>query len=214
MKTVSFSQMKDGTQEDYDLLEPLEHEYIAQLPQRLLAALEDLANSLSGYKINRLEHSLQSATLAWRSGADIDWVVCALLHDIGDGLAPYSHDKLAAEIVRPFVREQCTWVVENHFDFQKYYFNHFYGGNRNVREKHQGNPYYDDCVDFCELWDQAAFNPDYANLPLSFFAPMLESVFTRKPFQDAYVQAGVRLPLVDTKIAQQRNTDNDATVIN
>lgn len=206
MKHVKFSQMKDADRADYEFLEPLEQAYIAELPKRLVKSLKELASSFSGYKISRLEHSLESATMAWRSGADVDWVMSALLHDIGDGLAPYSHDKLAAEIVRPFLREQCTWVVENHFDFQKYYFMHFFDGDRNVREKFRSNPYYNDCVDFCEHWDQTAFDPNYDYLLLSFFEPMIKDVFTREPFLDKHIQAGQRMPLFDETIATQRSS--------
>ncbi len=204
MKQVKFSQMKDGDKADYELLESLEHDYIAGLPQRLVTALLELESSLSGYKVSRLEHTLQGTTMAWRAGADIDWVMAVLLHDIGDGLAPYSHDKLAAEVLRPFLREQCTWVVENHFDFQKYYFNHFFDLDRNARDKHRDSPFFDDCVDFCELWDQSAFDPEYAHFPLSFFEPYLSEVFTRKPFLQEHIQTGVRKPLVDNNIATGR----------
>lgn len=204
MQYVKFSQMKYGDQADYELLEQQERRYIAQLPSRIIKALEQLEDSLSGYKISRLDHSLQSATMAWRDGADTDWVIAALVHDIGDGLAPYAHDKLAAEIIRPFVREQCSWVVANHFDFQKYYFNHFFAANRYERDKHKDSPYFTDCVDFCALWDQSAFDPDYAQLPLGFFTPMIEQVFTREAFLDAVIQPGIRLPLQQTAIAKQR----------
>ncbi|MFT5259925.1 MAG: putative HD phosphohydrolase [Gammaproteobacteria bacterium] len=206
MKQVKFSQMKDGDKADYEFLEKLEHGYIAQLPSRIVKALEELEDSFSGYKISRLDHSLQSATMAWRGGADTDWVIAALVHDVGDGLAPYAHDKFAAEIIRPFVREQCTWVVENHFDFQKYYFNHFFDANRFERDKHKDSPYFDDCVNFCELWDQSAFDPDYEQLPLEFFEPIINEVFTRKPFLDHVIQTGTRLPLQHAEKAKERKS--------
>ncbi len=118
MDHVKFTQMKDGDKEDYEFLTEHEIEYTKGTADRLLKALVDLDESLSGYQITRLGHSLQSATRAYRDGADIDWVVCALLHDIGDIYAPYNHDEYAATILRPFVREQCAWVVQTHGDFQ------------------------------------------------------------------------------------------------
>lgn len=121
-KTVSFTQMKDGTAEDYAFLTKHEVEYTKGTADKLLKALVDLDEGLSGYKITRLGHSLQSATRAWRDGADIDWVVCTLLHDIGDIYAPYNHDEYAAAILRPFVREQCSWCVQTHGDFQMVYY--------------------------------------------------------------------------------------------
>jgi len=114
MKEVKFTQMKDGDEEDYNFLTKHEVEHTKGTADRLLKALVELDQSLSGYKVTRLGHSLQSATRAFHSGADIDWIVSALLHDIGDIYAPYNHDEYAASIIRPFVREQCTWVVEKH----------------------------------------------------------------------------------------------------
>ena len=107
MEQVSFTAMKDGTKEDYEFLTEHEVEYTKGTADRLLHALEHLDEGLSGYKITRLGHSVQSATRAWRDGADVDWVVSALLHDIGDIFAPYNHDEYAATILKPFVREQC-----------------------------------------------------------------------------------------------------------
>ena len=198
-KTVSFSQMKDGTREDYLLLQELEQPYVAGTADRLLAALaEQGEESLSGYKVTRLEHALQTATRALREGADIDWIVSALLHDIGDGLAPTNHDKFAAEILRPFVRDECTWVVEHHGAFQKVYYIHHYGGDPEERQKFRDDPRYQTCVDFCERWDQASFDPDYGSEPLEFFAPMVHEVFARRPHDPAVMKRGeiVGLPPV------------------
>ena len=104
METVKFTQMKDGDRDDYAFLIELEVEYAAGTAERLLSAMVSLDKSFSGYKVTRLGHSLQSATRAWYAGADIDWVVSTLLHDIGDIYAPYNHDEYAAAILRPFVR--------------------------------------------------------------------------------------------------------------
>jgi len=191
MKTVSFTQMKDGTAEDYALLHELEGPHLAGTAKRVLRELASQADeTLEGYKITRLEHALQSATRAYREGADADWIVSALLHDIGDGLAPRNHDRFAGEILRPFVREECTWVVAHHGLFQTYYFGHFYGWDRNARERHKEHPYYQACVDFCERWDQSCFVPDYDALLLSFFEPMVEEVFAREPYRADIIRAG------------------------
>lgn len=191
MDTVSFSQMKDGTKDDYALLEKLEKPHLQGTADRLLRELASQEDeTLSGYKITRLQHALQSATRAHREGADVDWVVSALLHDIGDGLAPQNHDKFAAEVVRPFVREECTWVVEHHGLFQTYYFGHHHGWDRNAREVHKGHPSYQVCVDFCERWDQSSFDPDYDAEILEFFAPMVREVFARKAYDPDVIQEG------------------------
>jgi predicted HD phosphohydrolase len=160
--------------------------------------------TLPGYKITRLEHGLQAATRALREGADIDWVVAAVLHDIGDGLAPQNHDHFAAEIIRPFLREEVVWTVEHHGAFQMVYYAHHYGWNQFEREKYQASPYYQSCVDFCERWDQASFDPDYVSEPLSFFAPMVREVFARKAYDPSVLQQGIvkGLPLLQQPAAE------------
>lgn len=204
MKTVKFTQMKDGDVEDYAFLDRHERDYAAGTGRRLLKALKDLDESLSGYQVTRLEHSLQSATRAWRDGADVDWVVSALLHDIGDVYAPYNHDEYAATILRPFVREQCAWVVQVHGEFQLVYYADKIGANANKRDKHKDHPYFDDCAAFCERWDQSSFDPAYASLPLDFFAPMVDEVFARTPYDPAVVRPGERAPLVEAAVAAER----------
>jgi predicted HD phosphohydrolase len=204
MEHVKFTAMKDGDKEDYQFLHPLEVNYASGTADRLLKALVTLDESMSGYKITRLGHSLQSATRAWNEGADVDWVVSALLHDIGDIFAPYNHDEYAASILRPFVREQCTWVVEKHGDFQMLYYGHHVGGNQHKRDAYAGHMYFDDCAAFCERWDQASFDPDYKTEPVEFFTDMTREVFARQAYDPAVVRAGAREPLVDAKVAAAR----------
>ena len=204
MKTVAFTQMKDGTAQEYAFLTEHETEYAAGTADRLLKALVNLDESLSGYKVTRLGHSLQSATRAWRDGADMDWVVSALLHDIGDIFAPYNHDEYAAAILRPFVREQCSWCVQTHGDFQMIYYGHHVGANPNKRDQFKGHAYFDDCAAFCERWDQASFDPDYDDLPLDFFAPMVRDVFSRPPYAADVIRTGHRAPLHDAQVAADR----------
>lgn len=191
-ETVSFSQMKDGTREDYELLERLEKPYHALTPDRLLDEMRRQGkDTLSGYKITRLEHGLQSATRAYRDGADIDWVVGALLHDVGDGLAPQNHDRFAAEVLRPFVREEVAWVVEHHGIFQMFYYGKHYGWDENARDRFRDHPCWQSCADFCERWDQSSFDPDYDHEPLEFFEPMVREVFARKAYDVAVTRPGV-----------------------
>ena len=190
--TVSFTQMKDGTKEDYDLLARHEHAYQRMTPGRVLAELARQGEeTLEGYKITRLEHGLQSATRAEADGADIDWIIGALLHDIGDGLAPQNHDRMSAEVIRPFVRWDVAWVVEHHGIFQMIYFAHHYGWDRNARDQFRDHPCFDSCAAFCERWDQASFDPDYPSKPLEHFEPMVREVFSRKAYDAAIIQEGV-----------------------
>ena len=196
MDHVKFTQMKDGDAEDYAFLTEHEIEYTKGTADRLLKALVSLDESLSGYQITRLGHSLQSATRAEADGADIDWIVAALLHDIGDIFAPYNHDEYAAAILRPFVREQVTWVVEKHGDFQLVYYGEHVGADPEKRQAYAGHPYFDDCVAFCERWDQSSFDPDYPHKPIDHFAPMVHEVFARTPYDPDVVRPNIREPLV------------------
>jgi len=196
MKTVSFAQMKDGTKEDYDLLEQAEKPYHARTAKRVLAELRRQGeDTLSGYPITRLQHGLQAATRARRDGADIDWVVGALLHDIGDGLAPQNHDRFSAEVIRPFVREEVAWVVEHHGIFQMIYYAHHYGWEENARERFRGHIHFKACADFCERWDQSSFDPGYGTDPLESFEPLVREVFARKAYDPAVLQEGVSMGL-------------------
>lgn len=204
MDQVKFRQMKDGDKEDYAFLDKLEREYCEGTADRLLDALEQLDKSLSGYQVTRLGHSVQSATRAWYDGADTDWIVGALLHDIGDIYAPHNHDEYAATILKPFLREQVTWCIRTHGDFQLLYFGEHVGANPDKREAHRGSPYFDDCAEFCERWDQSSFDPDYPSKPLGFFAGLVREVFDRTPYDPAVLQAGVRVPLTDVALADAR----------
>lgn len=182
MDTVNFTRMEDGTKEEYEFLARHESEFADAAADRLLEHLRSLENSLSGYRVSRLEHSLQTATRAHRDGADTEMVVAALLHDIGDNLAPWNHGEMAAAILRPYVSEKTHWVIKHHGIFQGYYYFHHLGMDRNLREEHADSPHYQDCVDFCAKWDQTSFDPEYDSEPLEFFEPMLREVFSRTPF--------------------------------
>ena len=174
--------MKDGTKEDYLLLNKYEKKFIESTADRIMKFMSGLTESLEGYKINRLEHSLQTATRALKDKADDEMIVAALLHDIGDELAPLNHSEYAAAVLKPYVSEKTHWIVEKHGEFQMYYYAHHQGGNKNQRDKYKGHKYYKDTVDFCENWDQKSFDPNYKSLPLRKFEPLIKKIFSRKPY--------------------------------
>ena len=184
---VQFTQMKDGTREDYELLELHERDYLRALPDRILTALRALESGLGGYPVTRLAHSLQTATRARRDRADDEMVVAALVHDIGDDLSPYSHSEVAAAILRPYVRPEVAWIVEQHGLFQSYYYAHHLGGNRDGRERFRDHRWYQACKDFCAHWDQSSFDPSYPAEPLEAFEPLVRKIFTRKAWDPHFV---------------------------
>ena len=177
MKTVNFTQMKDGTKDEYLLLDKYEQDYINNTADRILNFMKGLTSTLEGYKITRLEHSLQSATRAFNDGADEEMIVATLLHDIGDELAPLNHSEYAASILKPYVSKKTHWIIEKHGEFQMYYYAHHLGKNKNQRNKYKNHKYYQDAVNFCEKWDQASFDPNYISKPLEFFTPMVKKIF-------------------------------------
>ena len=187
MQQVSFRRMDEGTPADYALLNRLEDEFVAALPDRILAALKDLEHSLAGYQISRLGHSLQSATRAERDGADIEMIVGALVHDLGDDLAPLNHSQLAAAIIRPYVRSEVAWIIEHHGVFQLYYSGDAMGVDKNAREIYRDHKWFDSCEKFCECWDQRSFDPDYTSYTLAHFEPMIRDIFSRPPFDPCIV---------------------------
>ncbi len=184
MKEVNFTQMKDGSEEDYLLLDKHEKKFIEGTADRIIKFMSGLTKTLEGYKINRLEHSLQTATRALNDKANDEMIVAALLHDIGDELAPLNHSEYAAAVLKPYVSEKTHWIIEKHGEFQLYYYAHHLGGDRNKREKYKDHKYYQATIDFCEKYDQSSFDPNYKSLPLEHFAPMVRRIFSRKPYSN------------------------------
>ena len=182
MEKVNFTQMKDGTKEEYLLLNKYEKKYTESTADRILKFMNGLNNTLEGYQITRLEHSLQTATRALNDNADDEMIVGALLHDIGDELAPLNHSEYAAAIIKPYVSEKTCWIIEKHGIFQMYYYAHHLGGNKNEREKFKGHKYYIDTINFCENWDQKSFDPNFKSLTLKDFEPYVKKIFNRTPY--------------------------------
>ena len=182
MKKVSFTEMKKGTKEDYLFLDKHEKNFASKTADRLIKFMSSLTETLEGYQVSRLEHSLQSATRAYKNGESEEMVVATLLHDIGDELAPMNHSEYAAAILKPYVSEKTHWIIQKHGEFQMFYYAHHLGGDKNKRDKYKGHKYYQATIDFCEKYDQNSFDPNYKSLPLDFFKPMVKKIFSRKPY--------------------------------
>ena len=182
MKTVRFTEMKTGTKDEYLLLDKYEQEYISKTADRILNFMKGLTSTLEGYKISRLEHSLQTATRAFKDKAEEEMVVAALLHDIGDELAPLNHSEYAAAVLKPYVSKKTHWIIEKHGEFQMYYYAHHLGADRFKREKYKDHKYYQDTINFCEKYDQCSFDPNYKSMSLKDFEPLVRKIFSRKPY--------------------------------
>lgn len=178
-KKVAFTAMDHGTQADYDLVCKHDARNAAQQADRVLEWLQQMDGD-SPYQISRLDHCLQTATRAERDGADDETIACALLHDIGDILAPANHAQVAAALLQPYVSEKNHWIVKHHGLFQGYFWFEYIDEDPNAREALKGHEYYDACVDFCARWDQVSFDPNYDSHSLQHFEPLVRELFAKK----------------------------------
>jgi predicted HD phosphohydrolase len=176
---ATFRDMQQSTEDDWKIIAAEFRPYAAALPDRVLAHLRILEGDCGGFPVDRLTHSLQTATRAYRDKREEEYIVCALLHDIGDTLGSYNHPDIAAAILKPFVSQENCVMVAKHGIFQGYYFFHHLGMDRNLRDQFAGQSFYDATLEFCEKYDAPAFDPDYDTLPLAFFEPMLRRVMAR-----------------------------------
>ena len=186
-RKAAFHQMTEGTQEDWMIIAGSAFEFNRKLPDRVLAHLALLKGDFGGFAVDRLEHCLQTATRAHRAGRDEEYVVCALLHDIGDTLGSMNHADIAAAILKPFVSEQNLFMVEKHGIFQGYYFFQFLGLDKNMRDQYAGHPFFAHTAEFCEMFDQNSFDPSYQSMSLADFEPMMRRVFER-PRRSIYMR--------------------------
>ncbi len=174
---ADFADMAASTQSDWKIICSQFGPYAKALPDRILAHLRLLEGEHGGFPIDRLTHSLQTATRAHRDGRDEEYVACALLHDIGDTLGAYNHSDISAAILKPFVSDANHWMVQHHGIFQGYYFFHHVGMDRDMREAFRSHPCFGQTEEFCARYDGPAFDAKAASLPLEFFEPMLRRVF-------------------------------------
>ena len=186
-ETASFTDMQQSTAADWQKIVGEFKTFSRGLPDRVLAHLRLLDGDYGGFPVDCLTHSLQTATPALRDGRDEEYVVCALLHDIGDTLGSFNHPDIAAAILKPFVSAENLAIIEKHGIFQGYYFFHHLGMDRNLRDQFAGQAVYDDTLAFCEKYDAPSFDPAYDTLPLSEFEPMVRRVM-RSPKQSLYKQ--------------------------
>ncbi|WP_203143083.1 HD domain-containing protein [Marinobacter mangrovi] len=183
-----FTHMKDGTAEDWQTIAASFGDFAKSLPDRIMDHLKLLEGDFGGFKVDRMTHCLQTATRAHRDGKDEEYVVCALLHDIGDTLGTYNHADVAAVLLEPFVSEENHWMVKHHAIFQGYYFFEYLGLDPNLRENFKDHPYYKHTLEFVSKYDSPAFDPEAETLPLSYFEPMLRRVMAR-PRKSLYKKA-------------------------
>ena len=176
---AGFHAMVDGTQEDYQKISAAFGEFSKTLPDRVMDHLKMLKGDFGGFAVDRFEHSLQTATRAHKDGRDEEYVVCALLHDIGDLLGTFNHAELGATILKPFISEQNYFMLQNHVVFQGYYFFHHIGLDRDARDAFREHEHFEYTAQFCHLYDQSSFDPNYESLPLEFFEPMVRKLMER-----------------------------------
>ena len=180
-----FRQMREATPEDWAIIEASDELLERELPERVLHHLRLLEQVPNGHPIDQLHHSLQAATRAFRDGRDEPYVVCTLLHDLGDVLCPYNHAEFAVTLLRPFVTEDLLWMLKMHPLFQSHYYAAAFGRDPNARDRYRDHPCYAATVEFVECYDQCSFDPDHDTLPLEFFAPMVQRVMAQPLDRDS-----------------------------
>jgi predicted HD phosphohydrolase len=174
---ATFKSMRESTKQDWDIITTRYEPFARELPDRILLHFRLLGGDSGGYPVDRLHHSLLTATLAHKGGEDEEYVVCALLHDIGDMLGSWNHPDVSAAILKPFVSEANRWMVEKHGIFQGYHFFQHIGMDPNMREQFRGHPHFERTVRFVDLYDDPAFDPAMECAPLEFFEPMVRRLF-------------------------------------
>jgi predicted HD phosphohydrolase len=187
---ATFTRMEDSTAADWKAIGGEFMQFASHLPDRVIKHLRLLENDYGGFPVDRYTHCLQTATRALKDGRDEEYVVCALLHDIGDTLGSYNHADIGAAILKPFVSEENHWMVMHHAIFQGYYFFQHIGLDRDLRDNYRANPAYERTAEFCALYDNPAFDPKGETLPLAEFEPMVRRVMA-SPKQSLYKSASV-----------------------
>ena len=97
----------------------------------------------------------------------------------------HNHAEIGAAILKPFVSEKNHWMLNNHGIFQGYYFFEHLGLDNNMRDKFKGHEFYEYTAQFCHLYDQCAFDPEYESMPLKDFEPIVHRVLS-KPKKSIY----------------------------
>jgi len=173
---ASFTSFEESTAEDWAKIIPQISVTQSLVADRVIGLMRELETDHRGFPVSRLEHSLQTATRAERDNRDDEYILCALIHDVGDTLAPFNHPAIAAAIVKPFVSEANHFMVKNHGEFQGYYFWDYIGMDGNAREQFRDSPHFDYTEEFCRLYDQTAFDATYKSNPLEHYEPLIRQL--------------------------------------
>jgi predicted HD phosphohydrolase len=176
---TTFTRMDESTAEQWAEIGVEHAKNWGRVADRVLMLLESLGEIVEGFATDQLTHCLQTATRAERAGADKEVVVASLCHDIGKAVSVPNHPAIAAEILKPYVRDDVYWMIKAHQDFQgRHYYAHF-GKDPDARDQYQGQPWFALAEQFADDWDQTSFDPDYDTEPLSHFEPLVREVFAR-----------------------------------
>jgi predicted HD phosphohydrolase len=179
-QTQTFTRMDESTAEQWAVIGAESAQNQTRVAERVLMLLRSLSEIVDGFATDQLTHCLQTATLAERAGADDEVVVAALCHDIGKSISVPNHPRIAAEILKPYVRDEVYKMILVHQDFQGRHYYHHFGGDPNARENHRQALSAEEFAlaeKFADEWDQRAFDPDYATEPLEHFEDRVRSVF-------------------------------------
>lgn len=175
---MAFTRMDQGQITDWMVIGGEVSKRQASMPERITSMLHQLEDQVDGFAINQLQHGLQTATRAHRDGASEELVVAALCHDIGKVISVENHPAIGAEILKAYVSEETYEIIRTHQDFQGRHYYGLIGKDPDARRHYASQPWYELATKFTDEWDQSSFDPEYDTLPLSFFQPMIDRVFS------------------------------------
>lgn len=176
---TTFTRMDESTAEQWGVIGA---EILGNQPrvaEQFLTMLRQLGDITDGFSTDQLTHCLQTATYAEKSGADPEVVFAALCHDIGKVISTFNHPAIAAEMIRPYVRDEVYRMILVHQDFQgKHYYGHF-DKDPDARQQYADEPWFELAAHFADDWDQVAFDPDGETYPLEHFEPLVREMTAR-----------------------------------
>jgi len=176
---TTFTRMDQSTAEQWAVIGAHTSENQGRVAERTLGLLQSLSEITDGFAVDQLVHSLQTATLAERAGADEEMIFASLLHDVGKAVSVPNHPEIAAAMIKPYVRPDVYNVIRVHQDFQGRHYYHHFGGDPNARDQYEGAPWFDLAASFADDWDQIAFDPDYDTFDLAHFEPLVRERMSR-----------------------------------
>jgi predicted HD phosphohydrolase len=146
-------------------------------PKAVINLLKQCQRYSFGMPVNVLQHCLQTATRAARANASDEWVLAALLHDVGIAISYPGHAQISAAIIRSFVSEAVYKTVFHHHEFELAHYGHRIGESTTMRDLYVNENWYAAASIFVDEFVQVSYDPNYDSYPLKEFKPLIKDTF-------------------------------------